>query len=91
MEEFIKDAIKASSNEILLEAYDKEWALKDEGKREGYDDGYDFGVTDGISLGIEQAKIEMVRNMLKENASIDFISKVSGLSLDKIKEIKNKM
>ena len=85
MEEFIKDAIKASKNEILLEAYDKEWALKDEGKREGYDSGYDSGFDDGI----EQTKIEMVRNMLKENANIDFISKVSGLSIEKIEEIKN--
>ena len=84
MEEFIKDAIKASGNEILLEAYDKEWALKDEGKREGYDSGYDSGFDDGI----EQTKIEMIRNMLKENISIDSISKVSGLSLE---EIKNKM
>ena len=31
MEEFIKDTINASGNEILLEAYDKGWALKDEG------------------------------------------------------------
>ena len=99
MEEFIKDAIKASKNEILLEAYDKEWALKDEGKREGYDSGYDsgydFGVTDGINLGIEQGieqrNIEMVRNMLNENISIDLISKVSGLSIEEIEEIKNKM
>ena len=87
MEEFIKDAIKASSNEILLEAYDKEWALKDEGKREGYDSGYESGFDDGI----EQTKIEMIRNMLKENISIDSISKVSGLSLEEIEEIKNKM
>ena len=85
MEEFIKDAIKASKNEILLEAYDKEWALKDEGKREGYDSGYDSGFDDGI----EQTKIEIVRNMLKENSGIDFISKVSGLSIEKIEEIKN--
>ena len=93
MEEFIKDAIKASKNEILLEAYDKEWDLKDEDKREGYDSGYDSGVTDGISLGIEQGieqkQLEMVRNMLQENASIDFISKVSGLSLEEINKIKN--
>ena len=93
MEEFIKDAIKASSNEILLEAYDKEWALKDEGKREGFDDGYDSGfdagVSQGIEQGIEENKIEMIRNMLKENASIDFIVKVSGLSIEEINHIKD--
>ena len=93
MEEFIKDAIKASNNDILLEAYDKEWALKDEGKREGFDSGYnsgyDSGFDDGIEQGIEQKQIEMVRNMLRENAAIDFIAKVSGLSLKEIEKINN--
>ena len=97
MEEFIKDAIKASNNDILLEAYDKEWALKDEGKREGfdsgynsgYDSGYGSGFDDGIEQGIEQKQIEIVRNMLRENAAIDFIAKVSGLSLKEIEKINN--
>ena len=93
MEKYINDAINASGEDILLEAYDKEWALKDLGRREGYDEGYDSGVTDGINLGIEQGKeqrnIEMVRNMINENASIDFISKVSGLSIEEINKIKN--
>ena len=95
MEKYINDAINASGEDILLEAYDKEWALKDLGRREGYEEGYDFGVTDGINLGIEQGieqrNVEMVRNMLSENISIDLISKVSGLSIEKIEEIKNKM
>ena len=85
MEEFIKDAIKASKNEILLEAYDKEWALKDEGKREGYDSGYDSGFDDGI----EQNKIEMVRNMLTKNLDVNLISEITGLSLEEINKIKN--
>ena len=101
MEEFIKDAIKASNNDILLEAYDKEWALKDEGKREGFDSGYnsgydsgfdngfDSGLDEGICLGIEQKQIEIVKNMLKENTDISFISRITNLSLEKIEEIKN--
>ena len=93
MEEFIKDAIKASSNEILLEAYDKEWALKDEGKREGFDDGYDSGYDsgfdDGIEEGIEQNKIEMVKNMLAKSLDINLISEISGLTIEEINKIKN--
>ena len=85
MKEFIEDAIKASGNDILLEAYDKEQALKDEGKRDDYKDGLD----EGKSLGIEQTKIEIVKNMLKENASIDFIVKVSGLTIEEINHIKD--
>ena len=56
-------------------------ALKDEGKREDFDDSYNSGFGDGI--------IEMVKNMLKENASVDFISKVTNLSLEEIKHIKD--
>ena len=81
MEEFIKDAIKASSNEILLEAYDKEWALKDEGKREGYDSGFDDG--------IEQTKIEMIRNMIAKNFDINLISEITKLSIEEINKITN--
>ena len=89
MEEFIKDAIKASSNDILLEAYDKEWALKDEGKREGYNSGYDSGYDSGFDAGIEQRNIEMVRNMLTKNLDVNLISEITGLSLEEIEEIKN--
>ena len=93
MEEFIKDAIKASSNDILLEAYDKEWALKDEGKREGYNSGYnsgyDSGYDSGFDDGIEQRNIEMVRNMLIKNLDVNLISEITGLSLEEIEEIKN--
>ena len=89
MEEFIKDAINASKNDILLESYDKEWALKDEGKREGYNSGYDSGYDSGFDDGIEQNKIEMVRNMLTKNLDVNLISEITGLSLEEINKIKN--
>lgn len=71
MEDYIKEAVIASNDEILLEAYDKEWALRDEGLRDG----------------IEQNKIEIVCNMLKENMDINLISKITGLSLEEINKI----
>ena len=95
MEEFIKDAIKASNNDILLEAYDKEWALKDEGKREGFDSGYnsgyDSGYDSGFDDGIEQNKIEMVKNMLRKNFDINVIAEICGLNINKVKEIKEQI
>ena len=42
-----------------------------------------------LEQGIEQNKITMVKNMLKEKMSYDMIKRVSGLSMDKIKEISN--
>ena len=35
MEEYINEAIEVSDDDFLGEAYDKEWALKDQGHREG--------------------------------------------------------
>ena len=86
MEEYIDEAIVASKDEQILEAYDKEWALKDEGKREGFKEGfdegyeegkergYDEGITQGIEQGIEQKESELVLSMLKENAYGKFFS-----------------
>ena len=73
MEDYIKEAVIASNDEILLEAYDKEWALRDEGVRDG----------------IEQKELEIVCNMLKENMDTNLISKITGLSLEEIDSIKS--
>jgi len=85
MEDYIKDAVIASNDEILLEAYDKEWALKDEGLR----DGITQGIEQGITQGSLQKEAEIVCNMLKKNMDINLISEITGLSLDEINKIKN--
>ena len=87
MEKYINDAINASSEDILLEAYDKEWALKDLGRREGYEEGYDSG----YDSGFDEAKFEMVRNMLIKNLDVNLISEITGLSLEEINKIKNEL
>ena len=87
MEKYINDAINASGEDILLEAYDKEWALKDLGRREGYEEGYDSG----YDSGFDEAKFEMVRNMLIKNLDVNLISEITGLSLEEINKIKNEL
>jgi len=76
MEDYIKDAVNASGDEILLEAYDKEWALTDLGKQEGFKEGF------------EEAKTEIVCNMLRKNMDVNLISEITGLSTDEINNIK---
>ena len=39
--------------------------------------------------GRQESQREIIINMYKENATLDFISKVTKLSLDKVKEIIN--
>ena len=104
MEDYIKDAINACGDEILLEAYDKEWALTDLGKHEGFKTGYAEGLQEGIKEGIQegikkgiqegmqqgttQKETEFVLSMLKKNFDINLISEITGLSIEKIKNIK---
>lgn len=42
----------------------------------------------GIKKGIKESKIEIAKNMLKENIDIETISKVTGLTIEKIKSTK---
>ncbi len=41
----------------------------------------------GIEQGVEQTKIDMIQSMLKNNADYEFISEISGKSIDEIKEL----
>ena len=50
--------------------------------------GKEEGIKEGIEKGIATNTIDMVKKMFKENASIDFISRVSGLSKEEIEDIK---
>ncbi len=45
-------------------------------------------IEEALEQGGNEKTIELVRNMLKENADMDFISRVSGLSIEKINNIK---
>ena len=49
------------------------------------------GIEQGISQGAEQAKIETAKEALKNNISIEIISKITGLSLEKITEIQKEI
>lgn len=79
LKEYINEAEQASRKDDLLTAYDQELKTKEWGHQEGYKEGH--------KEGIEEARINMVKNMIEENISNEVISKVTGLSEEKIKEI----
>ncbi len=59
-------------------------------KNYGYSLGKEEGLKKGLKKGEEKAKkekYEMIKSMIKENASIDFISKVTGLTKEEIVKI----
>ena len=95
MDEYVKEAEEVSFEGGVGEAYDKEWALRDQGYRDGLSQGkiegraqgLSQGLSQGISQGINKRNIEIARNMLKDNLAIDVISKYTGLSIEEIKSL----
>ena len=92
MDEYVKEAEEVSFEGGVGEAYDKEWALRDQGYRDGLSqgkaEGREEGKAEGISEGKNERNIEIARNMLKDNISVESISKYTSLSIDEIKNLK---
>ena len=84
MDEYVKEAEEVSFEGGVGEAYDKEWALRDQ----GYRDGLSQGKSEGKIEGFSQGKVEIAKNMLKDNIPVESISKYTSLSIDEIKNLK---
>ena len=54
----------------------------------GFDKGFKAGERHGIQQGIQQEKIAIAKNMKKQNIDIETICKITGLTIDEIKNIK---
>ena len=76
MDEYMKEAEEVSFEGGVGEAYDKEWALRDQGYREG------------MSQGKSKEKIEIAKNLLKNNVDISVIASSTGLTEDEINSLK---
>ena len=63
----------------MIEAAEARGAAKGEAK----------GIEKGIEKGAEQKSQEIATRMLKQNADIDFVASVTGLSVDDILKLKN--
>ena len=72
MDEYVKEAEEVSFEGGVGEAYDKEWALRDQGYREG----------------IKERNIEIAKNMLSKAMEVELISEITGLSIEEIKNLK---
>ena len=73
---------------IIQTRLDEEQERLEKAEAEGLAKGLAKGLKQGIEQGIEQEKINIVKNMLKEQTDTNFISKVTGLSIEKINLIK---
>ena len=62
---------------------------REKGLKQGMRKGRLEGMSAGIEKGMEKERQQVVLNMLKEKADLAFISKVTGLSVKKLKQFKN--
>ncbi len=56
-----------------------------------YEDGLKKGKKEGIEEGLEKGKIEMVLNFLRNNVSVEVAAEASGLSIEEIEKLKQKL
>ena len=62
-------------------------SLLSEAKEEGISQGYTSGINDGISKGENKKSIEIAKNMLNKNMSIEDISDITCLSIEEINKL----
>ena len=88
----IKEGLKEGREEGLKEG--REEGLKEgreEGIKEGKKEGKKEGIEEGKKEGIEEGKQQLIIEMLKNGVDEDFIVKISGMSKEKILQIKEKI
>ena len=100
MDEYMKEAEEVSFEGGVGEAYDKEWALRDQGYRDGLSkgkaegfsqgkaEGREEGKAEGISEGKNERNIEIAKNLLKNKIDISIIASSTGLTEEEINSLK---
>ena len=92
-DKFIRKVIKMSKDTFILHEWEKEKMdeLKELAIREdGLIEGREQGLQEGIEQGSRQSKIEIAKNLLESNISIEIIHQSTGLSIEEINKIKEK-
>ena len=100
-ESALKD-LSVDSSVRLLEKFREKWVHdqvtdleyatqkgRQEGMEKGMEKGIEKGREEGMEKGIQAEKQAVALNMLKEQADIAFICKVTGMSQDEINKLKN--
>ena len=59
----------------------------DDGLNKGISQGISQGIQQGISQGIQQKAIETAKALLREDISIDVITRTTGLSTETIEQL----
>ena len=60
-------------------------------RKEGIAEGKSLGIAEGKSLGIEENQMKIIKNMLNNNDTYEYISKITGKSIKDTRLIKESM
>ena len=86
-EKVVKDWMWEENDKLRY--YNDLKASEEQGIEKGIEQGIEQGIEKGIEQGIEDKSKEVVINMLNEGSDYNFISKISGKTIEEIKEIEN--
>ena len=81
----LKELSREEGLRLVEEAREKAW--KDQMARES--DSFNRGVEEGMKQAMVKWEQDLVLNMLKEKVDVSLISKITGLSEEKINELEN--
>ena len=88
-EKLVKDVIRLSSDNVIFDEYEQmmgDALIEYEEQQSCLEEGYESGFTDGI----EQTKLEMIKTMLNNKYEYEEIAKISGKTIEEIKELEKK-
>ena len=68
---------------MIITEYNEQWD-KEASFNDGFVEGFKIGFVEGFKIGREESKLEMVRNLLALNVSLEKISKASGWTEEEI-------
>jgi predicted transposase YdaD len=85
----LKEYLEAHASEVLnmlLAEWNQDEAVE-VAREEGHEDGLKEGLEEGEEIGMEKEKLIIAKNLLSEGSTPEFVQRITGLSLEKIKEL----
>jgi len=101
-EKLVKDMVRISMDDVILDEYerrtleliaeiDSRRIEREEALEEGFNLGRNEGITLGWNEGLNEGIVLTIKSMIENKADYDFISKVTGKTIEEIKEIEESM
>ena len=87
IESLIDDSLFMSDLETLEMYRKEEDAIRDYGEQLARERGHAEGLAEGRAEGLAEGQKELILSMVKNGATLEFISKVTNKTIDEIKEI----